>query len=101
MTPRQQQLLSFVEREIAASDVCPSFDQIRQHLGLASKGNVHRLMTALVEQGRLRRQPRRARAVEVVRGVDAVLTSEEVAWCHSNADRVRQLMQVAAGAGLP
>ena len=48
-------------------DIAPSFDEMREALGLKSKSGIHRLITALVERGYLERLPHRARALEVKR----------------------------------
>ena len=45
----------------------PSFDEMKDALDLRSKSGIHRLITALVERGFIRRLPHRARAIEVIR----------------------------------
>ena len=45
----------------------PSFDEMKDALGLRSKSGIHRLMTGLEERGFVRRLPHRARALEVLR----------------------------------
>jgi repressor LexA len=47
--------------------VPPSFDEMKDALDLKSKSGIHRLITALVERGFIRRLPHRARAIEVIR----------------------------------
>lgn len=44
----------------------PSFEEIAEHLGLASKSGVYRLLTALEERGRIRRHRYRARGIEII-----------------------------------
>lgn len=66
MTFRQHQLYRFLQAQIAATGVCPSFKEIQTSLGLASKSGVHRLLTSLEEQGYIIRRPGRARAIEVL-----------------------------------
>ena len=48
-------------------DVPPSFDEMRDALGLASKSGIHRLVSALEERGFIRRLANRARAIEILR----------------------------------
>ena len=67
LTEKQHAALSFIDGRISATGVAPSFEEIKDHLGLASKSGVHRLVDALVERGFLRRLPNRARALDVVR----------------------------------
>lgn len=66
LTRAQAELLAFIERFQAENDgVSPSFEEMKQALGLASKSGVHRLIEALVERGRIARRPNRARALEI------------------------------------
>ncbi|MEM9170871.1 MAG: transcriptional repressor LexA [Pseudomonadota bacterium] len=67
LTKKQQELLAFIDDRLSASGVSPSFEEMKQALGLRSKSGVHRLITALEERGFIRRLPNRARALEVVR----------------------------------
>lgn len=70
LTPAQSKALAFIERHITANGVSPSFDEIAEGLGLASKSGVHRLVVGLEERGRIRRMPDRARSIEIVERVD-------------------------------
>lgn len=65
MTPRQQQCLDTIQR-LTVGGVGPSYEELRLHLGLASKSGVHRLVQSLKERGYLNAPANRARAVVVV-----------------------------------
>ncbi len=67
LTRKQYQLLMFIDARLKKAGVSPSFDEMKEALGLKSKSGIHRLITALEERGFLRRLPHRARALEVVR----------------------------------
>ena len=67
LTPKQCELLDYLSAR-GQTGVAPSFEEMKQHLGLRSKSGVHRLVAALEERGRIRRLPNRARCIEVVRG---------------------------------
>ena len=67
LTRKQHELLMFIHERIKESGVSPSFDEMKDALGLASKSGIHRLITALEERGFLRRLPHRARALEVTK----------------------------------
>lgn len=67
LTGKQHQLLSYLIDYQADKDITPSFDEMRQAVGLASKSGVHRLVSALEERGYIRRLPNRARAIEILR----------------------------------
>ena len=73
LTRKQHELLSFIEERLRDSGVSPSFEEMKDALGLKSKSGVHRLIGALEERGFLKRLPNRARALEVVRTPDAAV----------------------------
>lgn len=68
LTADQRQLKTFIADRIKTTGIAPSFDEMRDALGLKSKSGVHRLVLALEERGHIRRLPNRARAIEVVKG---------------------------------
>ncbi|MCD8562603.1 MAG: transcriptional repressor LexA [Alphaproteobacteria bacterium] len=68
LTRKQRDLLLFIHSRMQdESDVAPSFEEMKEALGLKSKSGIHRLITALVERGYLERLPHRARALEIKR----------------------------------
>ena len=67
LTKKQQELLLFIHQRLSEGGVSPSFDEMKDALGLKSKSGIHRLITGLEERGFIRRLPHRARALEVMR----------------------------------
>ena len=67
LTKKQYELLLFIDGRLKETGVSPSFDEMKEALGLRSKSGIHRLMTGLEERGFVRRLPHRARALEVLR----------------------------------
>ncbi len=67
LTRKQHELLLFINQHLNRHGVSPSFDEMKDALGLKSKSGIHRLITGLEERGFIRRLPHRARAVEVAR----------------------------------
>lgn len=67
LTRKQHELLMLINERVAEGGVAPSFDEMKEALGLKSKSGIHRLITGLEERGFLRRLPHRARALEVLR----------------------------------
>jgi repressor LexA len=67
LTKKQHELLLYIHGHLGDHGVSPSFDEMKDALGLKSKSGIHRLITGLVERGFIRRLPHRARAVEVLR----------------------------------
>jgi repressor LexA len=74
LTRKQHELLTFIHERMRESGVPPSFDEMKEALDLKSKSGIHRLITALEERGFIRRLPYRARALEVIRLPDSVVT---------------------------
>lgn len=56
MTAEQLRLLDFVDAYICNHGFSPSYEEMAEHLGLRSKSSVHRLASALIERGYLRRE---------------------------------------------
>ena len=67
LTAKQHELLHFIQQKLDASGISPSFEEMKEALGLKSKSGIHRLISALEERGFLRRLPNRARALEVLK----------------------------------
>jgi repressor LexA len=67
LTRKQYELLLLINQRLSEVGVPPSFDEMKDALGLKSKSGIHRLITGLEERGFIRRLPHRARALEVVR----------------------------------
>ena len=71
LTLKQSELLTYLSDHMQQHDVPPSFDEMRDALGLASKSGVHRLVSGLQERGYIRRLANRARAIEILKPVTA------------------------------
>ncbi len=67
LTRKQHELLMFIDRHLRATGFSPSFEEMKEALNLKSKSGIHRLITALEERGFLKRRAHRARALEVLR----------------------------------
>ncbi len=73
LTAKQHELLMFIHQRLRETGIPPSFDEMRDALGLKSKSGVHRLVRALEERGFIRRLPHRARAIEIIRLPDSIV----------------------------
>ncbi len=67
LTKKQSELLTFIDRQINATGVSPSYEEMKEALGLRSKSGIYRLISSLEERGFLRRMPYKARALEILR----------------------------------
>ena len=98
LTRKQSELLTYLSDHMQQHDVPPSFDEMRDALGLASKSGVHRLVSGLEERGYIRRLANRARAIEILKPVTAtggvVTRAVETA---SNLVSLPLLGRIAAG----
>lgn len=65
LTKKQRDLLIMIHEKLAKGEVAPSFDEMREGLGLKSKSGIHRLIGALEERGFLERLPNKARALHI------------------------------------
>ena len=71
LTRKQKELLDYLTAHAEKSEVSPSFDEMRDALGLASKSGIHRLVSGLEERGYIRRLANRARAIKILKPVSS------------------------------
>lgn len=67
LTEKQYKLLMFINKIIKETGCCPSFDEMKDAIGLKSKSGIHSLINALEEREFIKKLPHKARALEVVR----------------------------------
>lgn len=67
LTKKQYQLLTHIDERLNDTGISPSYDEMKDALGLKSKSGIHRLITALEERGFIRRLAHKARALEVLK----------------------------------
>lgn len=67
LTPRQNELLVFIQNYALANGYAPTFSEMAEAINVASKSNIHRLVSALEERGFIRRLQKRQRAIEIIR----------------------------------
>ena len=67
LTRKQKELLILIRDRMNIDGVPPSFDEMKDALGLRSKSGIHRLIIGLEERGFIKRLPHRARALEIMR----------------------------------
>lgn len=67
LTQKQYNLLMFINKINREKGQCPSFDEMKEAIGLKSKSGIHALINSLEERNFIRRIPHKARALEVVR----------------------------------
>ena len=77
LTIKQRELLNFLRDYEHKHQASPSFDEMRQAIGLASKSGIHRLISGLEERGFIRRLANRARAIEIIRNENTALETNQ------------------------
>ncbi len=96
LTQKQHDLLIFIDKRLKKNSISPSYDEMKDALGLASKSGIHRLITALEERGFIRRLPHRARALEILQ-----LPGQEVTVPDAANDAVSIPLVGKIAAGVP
>lgn len=66
LTPQQHKLLQFIEKSLQEKKVSPSFEEMKEFMGLKSKSSIHRLISGLESKHFIRRLHNQARALELV-----------------------------------
>jgi len=87
LTAKQRDLLNFLKRYQDEFDHAPSFDEMKDAIGLKSKSGIHRLVSALEERGHIRRLANRARAIEII---ETPTTTDEAPQNTTEMDNVVQ-----------
>ena len=66
LTDRQRQTLNFIRSYIDENDYPPKLKEIGLHLGISSRGTVHRYIRALQEENLIRVSTGRSRGIELI-----------------------------------
>lgn len=67
LTPKQHSLLMYIDNFIKETGHCPSFEEMKEAVGLKSKSGIHALLNSLEERGFVRKLAHKARALEVIK----------------------------------
>jgi len=65
LTPRQRQVLEFIDTEVRRRGYPPSVREIGEAVGLSSSSTVHAHLAALQDKGFIERDPTKPRAIEI------------------------------------
>ncbi len=66
ITKRQKELIDFIKEFYLENGYGPSYDEMKDALGLAAKSNIHTMIKSLEVRGFVRRLPHMARSIEVI-----------------------------------
>ena len=92
LTHQQEKLLQFINNFQLKSNVTPSFDEMKDGLGLKSKSGIHRILSALEERGYIKKLNNRARAIEVLK-----FPNNKTKYFNNNSISIPILGKIAAG----
>ncbi len=67
LTEKQYKLLMYINKVTKETGCSPSFDEMKDAIGLKSKSGIHALLNALTEREFIKKLPHKARALEVIR----------------------------------
>lgn len=67
LTPRQRELLEFIEDYGEKNGYYPTHDEMIAGTGITHKSHINQLLMALEGRGYIIRMPRKSRAIEVIR----------------------------------
>lgn len=97
LTKKQHQLLIFIDKILKENGVPPSFEEMKEELELKSKSGIHRLVSGLEERGFIKRLPNRARALEVLKLPEDVVSDD----FNSGSESVELPLYGKIAAGIP
>jgi len=99
-SPRQREILEFVNTHVDAHGYPPTVREIGQAVGLTSPSTVHAHLARLEESGLIRRDPTKPRALEVIDGGRSRDHAAPAPVAPSRTTVLPLVGDVAAGAGL-
>jgi hypothetical protein len=65
MTPQQLAVLDFIRNRLEETGVAPTYDEIMQRFGFASRSRAHRCVGALIQAGKLKRRAHSPRGLSL------------------------------------
>ena len=101
LTAKQAKLLDFLTSSLKNNRVSPSFDEMRQYLGLSSKSGVHRLISSLEERGFIKRLHNKARAIKILKDEDNINTNTTVSNLINKENSYKIFLYGSISAGTP
>lgn len=89
ITPKQQQILDYIKEEILIKGYPPTVREICERVSLKSTSSVHSHLNTLEENGYIRRDPTKPRAIEII--------DDEFGLSRRDMTNIPVLGRVAAG----
>ncbi|MHA1574991.1 MAG: LexA family protein [Alphaproteobacteria bacterium] len=67
LTEKQYKLLEFIKIKMKDKPVSPSFEEMREAMGVKSKSTISSSLSILEKKGFIKKYPKSARAIEVLK----------------------------------
>lgn len=67
LTKTQYKLFNYLKKAMEKKPVCPSFEEMRQKMGLQSKSSIFMTLSRLEEKGFIQKSPKKARAIKLLK----------------------------------
>lgn len=68
LSPKQKEVFGFIRESIRKRNMPPTLREIAAHFGFSSTGTVRDYLESLCKKGYIKLNPRRARAIELIKG---------------------------------
>lgn len=72
LTPKEKAVLEFIETHMMGSGISPSYQEIKDHFGLASFNSVQNYLKQLTTKGYIEIPPHQKRAIRILQSANAV-----------------------------
>lgn len=72
LSPKQKEVFSFIRESILRKNLPPTLREIAVHFGFSSTGTVRDYLESLCKKGYIKLNPRRARAIELIKGSSGI-----------------------------
>lgn len=72
LTPKEKSVLEFIENHLLESGISPSYQEIKDHFGLASFNSVQNYLKQLLNKGYIANPQNQKRAIQVLHSASAV-----------------------------
>ncbi|MEN0058391.1 MAG: transcriptional repressor LexA [Bdellovibrio sp.] len=72
LTPKEKSVLEFIENHILSSGISPSYQEIKEHFGLASFNSVQNYLKQLTAKGYIENPSGQKRAIQILHSATAV-----------------------------
>jgi len=72
LSPKQKEVFSFIRESILRKNLPPTLREIAVYFGFSSTGTVRDYLESLCKKGYIKLNPRRARAIELIKGSSGI-----------------------------